>query len=98
MMHAITIDASGRLVLPKVLREQLHLRGAGKLNAEVVGGRLELTPVAEDNAELVEVDGLWVIRAKPGSQPGPGLSVVEAIHADREERIDTISRRVQGRP
>lgn len=38
-----TIDAAGRLVVPKPLREQLGLKPGTELDLEVVDGRLEAT-------------------------------------------------------
>ena len=60
----LQMDASGRLVLPRALRTRLNLSGAACLHAEVVAGRLELTPVAGKPASLHQrKDGLLVVRA-----------------------------------
>jgi len=40
----ITIDATGRLVVPKVVRDQLGLEGGMELEIRVREGRLELEP------------------------------------------------------
>lgn len=40
----VTIDAVGRIVVPKALRDQLCLRGGTKLTVRVREGRLELEP------------------------------------------------------
>ncbi|MGQ0529752.1 MAG: AbrB/MazE/SpoVT family DNA-binding domain-containing protein [Panacagrimonas sp.] len=78
----ITVDASGRLVLPKAMRDELNLRPGTKLKAEIVAGRIELTP-EDDDCELVEKDGLWVIRSRSGRK----FDAVAAIREDREDRI-----------
>ena len=41
----LTMDASGRLVIPKEIRRLLHLSAGAELRSAVVGNRLELTPV-----------------------------------------------------
>lgn len=40
-----TIDAAGRLVVPKPLREEFNLEGGTPVEVRVVNGRLEIEPV-----------------------------------------------------
>ena len=40
MTTSIAIDGSGRMVVPKALREQMQLNGAGHLQVELVAGQL----------------------------------------------------------
>ena len=42
----ITIDETGRLVIPKPLRDELRLQGGSQLEVRLREGRLELEPVA----------------------------------------------------
>jgi len=55
-----TIDSAGRLVIPKVLRDQLGLR-QGTVDVEVDGADLRVRPHAADI--LDEQDGWLVIGA-----------------------------------
>lgn len=48
-------------MIPKALREQIGLFGAGPVDIEVDGTSIRIEPLAE--AEIVERDGLWVIPA-----------------------------------
>lgn len=41
----VTIDAAGRVVVPKALRDELGLEGGTTLEIRVRAGRLELEPV-----------------------------------------------------
>jgi bifunctional DNA-binding transcriptional regulator/antitoxin component of YhaV-PrlF toxin-antitoxin module len=63
MKGTIRMDASGRLVLPRVLRERLNLRGGMRLRADVVAGHIELVPVvAEVAGVVVKKSGIAVLR------------------------------------
>jgi AbrB family looped-hinge helix DNA binding protein len=44
MTATITIDSSGRLVLPKAMRNALHLRPGSKLRAEIIGDKTRSLP------------------------------------------------------
>lgn len=60
-----TIDAAGRIVVPKALRDELGF-GPGvpvEITSDGVGARIE--PVAS-GGELIEVDGVLVIRSRTG--------------------------------
>ncbi|MCW5560190.1 MAG: AbrB/MazE/SpoVT family DNA-binding domain-containing protein [Verrucomicrobiae bacterium] len=43
MTATATMDKSGRLVLPRKIREQLRLTSTAKLNIEVVGDKIQLS-------------------------------------------------------
>lgn len=55
-----TIDKAGRLVIPKVLRDQLGLH-AGEVEVSADGAALRVAAIAGD--ELEKVDGRLVIPA-----------------------------------
>lgn len=59
-----TIDKAGRLVIPKVLRDQLGLR-PGEVELTGDGAALRVVPVHDDT--LVEADGRLVIPASGSS-------------------------------
>jgi AbrB family looped-hinge helix DNA binding protein len=62
-----TIDKAGRLVIPKVLRDQLGFV-PGEVEVSAYGAGLRVEPVAGD--ELVERDGLLFI-------PSSGVQVTD---------------------
>lgn len=66
--HLVAIDRSGRLVIPKALRDELGLQPGQALRASVRDGRLEVVPEAMD-ATLVDRDGVLVIT--PAEALGP---------------------------
>ncbi|MDA2989250.1 MAG: AbrB/MazE/SpoVT family DNA-binding domain-containing protein [Actinomycetota bacterium] len=55
-----TIDAAGRIVVPKALRDQIGLI-PGQVDIAVVGSRIVIEPTSDES--LVEEDGLLVIPA-----------------------------------
>jgi AbrB family looped-hinge helix DNA binding protein len=68
MEDVIAIDAYGRLVVPKALRERLALRPGTRLRARVREASLVLEPVHE-SPRLREVDGLFVIDGRAADWP-----------------------------
>ena len=73
-----TIDKAGRLVIPKVLRDQLGLR-PGDVELSADGAALRVVPVHDDT--LVVADGRLVI---PASGVAIGDELVQALRdADR---------------
>ncbi len=64
MEDIITIDAAGRIVVPKAMRARLALREGARLHVrEEEGRRLVLEPLAEEGVPA-EVEGLLVIRGR----------------------------------
>ena len=56
-----TLDSAGRVVIPKALRDQLHLEAGDKFDVEVEGGKLMLSPADSANP-LRKERGVWVFR------------------------------------
>jgi len=84
MNATIQMDSSGRLVLPKAVRERLNLQGGASLRVTVVAGRLELTPVEDADApKLIKKAGMTVI-----ARSGRKLNVAAAVAAERESQAE----------
>jgi AbrB family looped-hinge helix DNA binding protein len=78
----VTIDKAGRVVLPKMLRDQLHLNPGDTLELSVEGGQMTLRP-QRDTSPLQKERGVWVFRS------GEKLVTAEAretLHKIREQR------------
>ena len=58
-----TIDAGGRVVIPKSVRERLGLTPGAEVEVVEADGRVEITPACGP-IEVVEVDGRLVARAE----------------------------------
>jgi AbrB family looped-hinge helix DNA binding protein len=63
MEEITTIDAAGRLVVPKPMRTRLRLEAGTRVRVSEEGDRLVLEPLA-DEVVPVEVDGVLVIRGR----------------------------------
>ena len=81
----ITIDAAGRVVVPKHIREQLNLLAGTELEIDVAGEWLQLRKV-ESAPALVRKKGILV-------HHGDGSAAVDTAAFIRSER-DARSRRI----
>jgi AbrB family looped-hinge helix DNA binding protein len=90
MNATVTIDSSGRLVIPRNIRNQLHLITGSRLNLEVKGDGVFLAPLPSENARLVKRAGRLVIES---SEPMNDDTVRKAILSDREDRMNKLSGR-----
>lgn len=52
MNTTLTLDKRGRIVIPKLLRDELHLAVGDSLELESQGDQITLRPVARGCAEL----------------------------------------------
>lgn len=81
-MALLTIDKAGRIVIPKPLREELHLEAGDSLEIESAGERITLRPV-RGTGPLTKELGVWVFRT---GQPLPVSATDDMVQRIREER------------
>jgi len=82
MNTRLTLDKAGRIVIPKPLREQLHLEPGDALEMESAGEQITLRPVR--GAEpLAKEHGVWVFHT---GKPLPASATDEMLRQIREER------------
>lgn len=85
-----TIDAAGRLVIPKSIRAAAGLRPGMELEVRVCDGRIEIEPAATPITLVRE--GRWLVAvAAAGVEPMPEGTVERLIEQFREERLDQVS-------
>jgi AbrB family looped-hinge helix DNA binding protein len=89
MTTTILMDASGRLVVPKAIRERLNLATGASMRAEVVAGHIELTPVeTAGETELSRKAGITVLK-----RTGAKADAAAAVSAERDAQAERGSRR-----
>jgi len=83
----LKIDRSGRIVVPKPLRERLGLRPDTELEALEQPGGVLLRPLNQ-RPSMVKIDGLWVHQGAPL----PGAIWEGTVEEMRESRIQSVLR------
>ena len=82
MSTRLIIDKAGRVVIPKPLREELHLEPGDSLDMESAGEQITLRPV-RGTGPLSKEQGVWVFHS---GQPLPASATDEMLQLIREER------------
>jgi AbrB family looped-hinge helix DNA binding protein len=81
MNAKITMDGAGRVVIPKPVRDRLHLQPGDSLELDAEGEHITLRPV-RPQATLKKEYGIWVYQG--GSAD---LSIPDLITREREKRF-----------
>lgn len=82
MNSRLVIDKAGRVVIPKPLREKLHLEPGDTLEMESGGEQITLRPV-RGTGPLTKEHGVWVFYT---GQPLPASATDDLLERIREER------------
>lgn len=82
MTARLTLDKAGRVVIPKPLRDDLHLGPGDALQLEVLGEEIRLRPV-RGAVPLQKERGIWVFRT---GHPLSASVTDDTLRKVREER------------
>ncbi len=78
------MDSAGRLIIPKPIREELHLKAGDSLEIESKSDQITLRPV-RPQATLKKEQGVWVYQGEPADVSIPAL-----IARERENRVQKL--------
>jgi AbrB family looped-hinge helix DNA binding protein len=79
----LTLDKAGRIVLPKPLRDELHLEPGDVLEIESSGEDITIRP-ARGQAQLHKKHGVWVYRSGEPLTAAAVEKTVRQIHRERD--------------
>lgn len=82
MKATVIIDKAGRVVLPKTLRDELHLVPGDTIDLTVEGERVTLRP-RRTVPPLQKERGVWVFRI---GEPLTAVETRETLRSIREQR------------
>lgn len=82
MNTRLILDNEGRVVIPKPLRQELHLEPGDALELESAGESITLRPV-HGTGSLTKEQGVWVFRC---GRPLPESATDDVLQEIREER------------
>jgi AbrB family looped-hinge helix DNA binding protein len=82
MNSKVTLDRAGRVVIPKNLRDELHLSPGDTLDVTVQGDEVKLRP-RRSSSPLQKKQGVWVFST---GQPVASDETAEALRDLREQR------------
>ena len=81
MTAKLTLDQAGRVLIPKSLRQELHLGPGDTLQLENEGDEIRLRPLRPKTL-LKKEHGGWVYQGEPST-----ASITDLIDRNRESRI-----------
>jgi AbrB family looped-hinge helix DNA binding protein len=82
MNTRLILDKAGRVVIPKSLREELHLEPGDSLEMESIGEQITLRPL-RGTSPLTKEHGVWVFHS---DEPLPASATDDMLQQIREER------------
>lgn len=79
----LVMDRAGRVVIPKPLREELHLEPGDALEMENIGEQITLRPV-RGTGPLTKEHGVWVFRTGTPLSASDTDAMLQEIRAERD--------------
>src|SRR5580700_7098357 len=83
MNTTVTLDKAGRVVIPKTLRDELHLEAGDRMTLESAGESVTLRPVRSASPMRKE-HGVWVFRGNKGLAAAATDKVLRGMRDQRD--------------
>lgn len=83
MSTRLTIDKAGRVVIPKPLRDQLHLEPGDTLEMESCGEHITLRPV-RGTGPLTKEHGVWVFHSDEPLSASVTDDILQQVRKERD--------------
>jgi AbrB family looped-hinge helix DNA binding protein len=83
MPTQLIIDKAGRIVIPKTLRDELHLEAGDALELQSAGEEITLRPV-RGTGPLAKEHGVWVFRSGEPIPASVTDALLQQIRSDRD--------------
>lgn len=84
MSSRIIIDEAGRVMLPKPLRDELHLEPGDAIDIESAGEQITLRPVREESV-MRKKQGMWVVSTGEPLSSSATDEILQQIRDEREQ-------------
>lgn len=91
MSTSITVDRTGRIVLPKALRDELNLSPGDTLDLTLEGEQVTLRP-RRVTPPLRKERGIWVFRTGEPLSAGETRETIRGIREQRARRAAGVRR------
>jgi len=82
--ETLTIDKTGRVVLPKPVRDQLGLVAGSELQLTATADHITLQPVQRQPATIKK--GGWLVHTGKPESDGADFDIVATVRRQRDER------------
>ena len=86
MIARLVLDKAGRIVIPKPLRDELHLAPGDSIEIESTGEQITLRPVRV-TSPLTKEQGVWVFRSGVPLTESATDDMLEVIRRERDTLI-----------
>jgi AbrB family looped-hinge helix DNA binding protein len=86
MTAKATIDSAGRILIPKSIRQALHLSPGDSVEVQTNEAELIVRPVRAE-ANLVKESGIWVYRADTSASRVDILHEINRYREDRDREV-----------